>query len=227
MTHPSEWPDLFKEYPIERYLQHSEWENNIYKLYYGNKCSIWPVGIDTEHWKPVPFNNKQIDILLYDKVMWDHDYYEHALIQPIREYLSKYNISYEEIRYGYYRENDFRSALSRCKAMIFLCEHESQGLAYQECLASGVPILAWDQGKFLDPNRYIWGESEISATSIPYFDPHCGIRFQDINDFEDKFESFIVDINNQAFSPRDYIMENLTLEKCSKSFVNILEEVNL
>ena len=37
--------------------------------------------------------------------------------------------------------------------MIFLVEHETQGIAYQEAMACDVPILAWDQGNWLDPKR--------------------------------------------------------------------------
>ena len=32
--------------------------------------------------------------------------------------------------------------------MVFLCEHENQDIAYQQALACGVPILAWDRGGY-------------------------------------------------------------------------------
>jgi glycosyltransferase involved in cell wall biosynthesis len=36
--------------------------------------------------------------------------------------------------------------------MVFLCEHETQGFAYQQALSCGVPIIAWDRGGLLqDP----------------------------------------------------------------------------
>jgi len=36
------------------------------------------------------------------------------------------------------------AALSRGRSMLFLCEHETQGLAYQQAIAAGLTILDWD-----------------------------------------------------------------------------------
>ena len=52
MTHPSEWPDLCDQYPVVRYLQHSKWANDVYRPYYDDRCTIWPVGINTDEWAP-------------------------------------------------------------------------------------------------------------------------------------------------------------------------------
>ena len=53
MTHPSEWPNLCEEYPIAKYLQHSDWAKKLYEPYYGNDvCDTWFAGIDTQRWKP-------------------------------------------------------------------------------------------------------------------------------------------------------------------------------
>ena len=35
----------------------------------------------------------------------------------------------------------YRALLRRSKSMLFLCESETQGMAYQEALASNVPVL--------------------------------------------------------------------------------------
>ncbi len=231
MTHPSEWPTLCGEYPVVKYLQHSEWANNLYKPYFGERCAIWPVGIDTEKWKPYTYgdrttNYRTADFLIYDKVRWEHDRYEAELIQPIRDELTKLGLIFREIRYGFYMEEDFRQTLQQCKAMIFLCEHESQGLAYQECLSSGVPILAWDQGWCLDPNRFRWGQPEIPATSVPYFDERCGLRFQEAPQFPGKLDEFWSRLQAGAFRPRDFVLENLTLEKCAQQYVALLRQAS-
>src|SRR5207249_3719550 len=90
----------------------------------------WPVGIDTELWQPSKPAKKTIDVLLYDKVRWEHDRYEGALIDPIRRTLRNGGRSFREIRYGFYEEKDFHQALLEARTMIFLCEHEGQGIAY-------------------------------------------------------------------------------------------------
>lgn len=218
MSHPSEWPTLCQDYPVLRYLQHSDWTNNIYKPFYGDCCAIWPVGIDTGAWKPVG-TGKDLDFLIYDKVHWERPRREAELIQPVRNALSQRGLSFAELRYGRYDEPEYRRLLARSKAMIFLTEHESQGLAYQECLSCDVPILAWDQGWYLDPNRERWGMPQTPATSVPYFDSRCGETFRGAEEYEARLERFLERLRLREFRPRDYVLENLTLERCSGRFL--------
>ncbi|TAF74503.1 MAG: glycosyltransferase family 1 protein [Bacteroidetes bacterium] len=225
MTHPSEWPNLCNEYPVMKYLQHSEWANSIYKPFYGDKCEIWPVGIDTEKWLPNYKIEKKLDFIIYNKVHWEYEAKEKELLQPIRNHLLSKNLNFVEIKYGYYHSNDFKRLLDCSKAMIFLSEHESQGIAYQEALSTNVPIFAWDQGKLLDPNYKIWGDENKPTSSVPYFDEKCGLRFRDLSEFESKFELFFSKVQNHEFKPREYILENLTLEKSALRFLEIVKSV--
>ncbi|MBE0612753.1 MAG: glycosyltransferase [Burkholderiales bacterium] len=221
MGHPGEWPTLCTDYPVVRYLQHSDWANDVYKPYFGKRCGIWPVGINTHAWTPsaVP---KDLDFLFYDKVQWNRERNQRELIQPIKDVLRRRRMKFAEIRYGGYDESDFRGLLSRSKAMIFLSESESQGLAYQECMSSGVPVLAWDQGWWLDPSRFKWGNADVRATSVPYFDDNCGSTFRNLDEFETSLDRFLDRLHLQEFDPRAYILKNLTLEHCSQRFVDIL-----
>lgn len=221
MTHPSQWPDLCDRYPVLRYLQHSAWANAVYQPYYGDRCEIWPVGIDTQAWSPDHPREKQFDFLIYDKIRWRRDELVPDLLELIRAELTRRKLSFIEIRYGHYDEPQYRQALRQSRAMVFLCEHESQGLACQECLASGVPVLAWDQGRCLDPNRFGWGDPDMPATSVPYFDDRCGLRFRGIDEFSAKLTEFVD--GQSAMAPRDYILENLTLEKCAGRYLQILD----
>jgi hypothetical protein len=224
MTHPSEWPTLFEEYPIAVYLQHCEWCRACYEPYYGDRCRIWPVGIDTYSWTPADQSKKKFDFLIYDKIRWQRETLVPQLVDTIKLELARRNLNFMEIRYGNYKYEQYQAALQSCHSMIFLCEHESQGLAYQECLASGVPVLAWDQGWCLDPERFKWGQPSIPATSVPYFDGRCGVRFRDIGEFPDRLTEFLDLQRSRAFAPRDYISETLTLEKCSAHYLWILEQ---
>jgi glycosyltransferase involved in cell wall biosynthesis len=73
------------------------------------------------------------------------------------------------MRYGYYREGDFLAVLSQCRTMIFLCEHETQGIAYQQALSCNVPILAWDRGgPWQDPAYFPDKVVFEPVTSVPY-----------------------------------------------------------
>lgn len=223
MTHPSEWPTLCEEYPVVTYLQHSHWANEVYRPYFGDRCKIWPVGIDTDDWRPLG-TSKTVDFLIYDKLRWDVPRMHATLLEPIRARLDRLGLSHETLRYGAYAPNEYRAALSRAKAMIFLVEHESQGLACQECLASDVPVLAWDPGECLDPSRFAWGDPHIPATSVPFFDDRCGVRFASIDEFDRALSAFRERLESGQLAPREYILETLTLERCASAFVRYLDE---
>ncbi|QYM80487.1 glycosyltransferase [Horticoccus luteus] len=226
MTHPSEWPTLCQDYPVARYVQHCQWAIDIYRPYYGDKvCAVWPVGIDTDAWQPASASARTCDFLLYNKIRWNHAAMDRDLVEPIRADLRRAGLTFEEILYGHYRPEDYAAALRRCRAMIFICEHESQGIAYQEALAAGVPVLAWDPGEWLDPARFAWGTPHVAATSVPYFDARCGERFVNHAAFGPALGVFQDRLQAGRYAPRDYIMENLTLERSARRYLKLLNEV--
>lgn len=225
-SHPCEAPFLLEKLPVKKVLLSCEWFKNMYAQELGDSVMVWPSGIDTYKWQLTSDDNKDIDVLIYDKVRWNYTHYEQELIEPIKQLLSSRGLKTEVIRYGFYREEDFQNLLTRAKAMIFLCEHETQGFAYLQTLSSGVPILAWDRGGFWqDPSYYPHKVQFQSVSSVPYWDERCGVKFKDFNDFPVKLEEFIEKLNSQQFTPRDYILANLTLEKCAENYVNIVTKV--
>lgn len=222
--HPMEWPTLFDDYPVARYVVHCDWVKAMYERHYGPRISTWAVGIDTDRWAPVPASAKTVDFLIYDKVRWDYDRVHRALVDPIVDVLKKRGLSFETIRYGSYKPEEFRAALSRAKAMLFLCEHETQGLAYQQAMSCNVPILAWNPGVWLDPWRFRHGEGHVPATSVPFFDERCGGTFLGAPDFDGALGHFLERTGSGKFKPRDYVLENLTLEGCARNYIGLLEK---
>ena len=221
-SHPIECPDLFENYiNVKKILVPGPWMKEMCEPYYQNKVQHWPVGIDTYKWD-VNIKSAQLDIdfLIYDKIRWQHDEYEKTFINPIKEKLKALNLSFEVIRYGSYDHAELIEKLGRCKAMLFLCEHETQGLAYQQVLATGTPILAWDRGGFWqDPYYFPHKVKYKPVSSVPYWDDRCGLKFENLGDFESqvkKFQNLLA-----SFRPREYIIENLTLEKCAKDYNDI------
>lgn len=225
MTHPSEWPNICKEYPIAKYLQHSDWARDVYVPFFGsNICDTWFAGIDTEEWKPLQVE-KSIDVLIYNKIRWDHVEKNENLRNPIIDYLNSLNLTYKEIVYGKYDEKEYKSLLRNSKSMIFLCEHESQGFACCEALSMDIPVFAWDQGYCLDPNRFQWNDPIMPATSVPFFDKSCGEKFTDYIEFHSKFDSFHENVQNNNYSPRQFVLNNLTLRKSGERMMQILDSV--
>ena len=60
-SHPIDCPDLFEKYPnVKKFLVPGEWMRQMCEPFYGDKVVAWPVGIDTEKWKPS--NKEKINV---------------------------------------------------------------------------------------------------------------------------------------------------------------------
>ena len=94
--------------------------------------------------------------------------------------------------------------------------HESQGFAIEEAMSCNVPLLVWDSVYMSQEQGYNY--PNIPCTSIPYWDSRCGETFYKKEDLEKTFDIFIT----KLYQPREYIMEQLSLEKCSKNLVSLL-----
>ncbi len=227
--YPLELPELCKEYNIKKFLQHSEWVLDLAKsakVYDEEIFDLWSAGIDTAEWRPeTDLRSRELDVLIYNKLYWDRERQDMQLAQPIREFLTSRGYSYAEISYGNYFNDEYKDMLSRSKVMIFLSAHESQGIAYQECLSSGVPVIAWDQGEWLDPIRFQYDRPLVAATSVPFFDERCGTTFSNAREFTSKFQQFFDDAMCSRFSPREFILENLSIEKSTKRMLDIYRSI--
>ncbi|MDD5050821.1 MAG: hypothetical protein PHV93_03740 [Candidatus Pacebacteria bacterium] len=171
----------------------------IRRGYRRSHIDYWPVGIDTNEFKPSKKEKKFV--LLYTKHRPKKD------LEKIENILKGKNIEYKTIRYGSYKENLYKSLLEETKYIIWLGKEESQGIALEEALSADVPILVWDLPK---------------ATAAFYFDPRCGLKIENESELEEavmKMESGL-----SRFSPRQYILENLNLEKQAQDFLFLYEK---
>jgi hypothetical protein len=220
-------PHLLERLPVRRVLVPGPWVETMCRPVWGQAVKAWAVGVDTEFWKPGDQAAKRYDVLLYDKIRWDHSRYDSDLIDPIRHHLRSRGHTFRELRYGDYREEDLCASLSECRVMIFLCEHETQGIAYQQALSCGVPILAWDRGgPWQDPAFYPHKIVFEPVSSVPYWDDRCGMRFSTPSEFEAAWDRFWADFSAGRFDPRSYILEHLTLEKCASEYVRTVEDLS-
>jgi hypothetical protein len=226
-SHPLDDPHVFERLPVKKILLPGAWMKEMWRPHWDEPVAVWPVGIDTDRWQPRAAAEKLTDVLLYDKVRWDHERYEISLIEPVRRRLWQTGRSFREIRYGSYRETDYQAALAECRTMIFLCEHETQGIAYQQALAAGVPILAWDRGGYWQDPAYFPAKVKFQpVTSVPYWDERCGRTFAAIEEFDDAWDRFWDEARSGRFSPRSYILENLTLEQCARQYMQHVRDVS-
>ena len=171
-----------------------------------NKISVWPVGIET-------FNNKRnitYDCLIYFKRR------DQKELDAVKQFLDSKNLTYKMVEYGGYGEDGFKNLVNQAKFCFLIIGTESQGIAVQEIMSMGVPIIAWDIKEWLDQ-----GEAyRVPATSIPYWDERCGEVFFNIKDLEVTFSKFYATLDQ--YDPKAFIKDNLSFECSVKTLLDIL-----
>lgn len=224
--HPSDDPELLNRLPIRKIIVTSEWFRRMCEPHWGSLLTVWRVGVDTELWKPGPSERRPIDMLVYNKVMKNYESRKHELVIPILRALERRGLKVATLRYGSYREGQFLTLLKRSKAMLFLSEHETQGLARLQAHSCGLPVLAWDKGGFWENPAYFPHKVRFSpVSSVPDWDARCGVKFKDMEEFPARLEEFLNRLVERSFAPREYILENFTLEQCAGEYLKIVQEV--
>ena len=192
---------------FNHYITPSKWVEDYFKTYeLSNKVNmhIWAVGVDTDHF--APRRGVKSKCLVY------HKRGKLENLQDIIFTLDRLEIEYELLSYGSYTEEDLITACSNSLFAILNTDTESQGIAYQEILSMGVPCYVVD--------KTIWDydkDKPFPATSAPYFDKRCGIKHKNLS----RLAEFLDCLN--GYKPREYILDNLTLEKCASEYVKLLE----
>lgn len=217
--HPSQNPNLMKDARFKYYLltcKSCKWLKDVFSKVYGDKCVLWHAGISTDEWIDTKSHEKSIDVLIYDKIRWERKKTTPLFLEPVKNYLDKKGLSYFVLQYGDITHDVYKDLLSKSKAMIFLCEHETQGMVYQEALASNVPIIAWDHGWWTDPVWPAYAENPIPATSVPLFSSNCGERFKMTSEFPKVFEKFWAQLDD--YKPREFVQREVSFKKSADAY---------
>jgi hypothetical protein len=178
----------------------------------------FPFPVDTERFIPKDVN-KTLDCIVY---------YKHRnpyLFQSVLQILQEKNISYKVFQYGGYKEDEYLEALQHSKFMISIDAHESQGFALEEAMSCNVPLLVLDATSMYDEmyseNAPVYAyqrPKQLLATSVPYWSNECGIKIKTIEEFPKAIECMLEIYS--SFTPRNYILENLSDEVCMRRILN-------
>ena len=191
----------------------SEWVKNLYKRWIPeNKIKIWASGIDTHKFSDRSNFEKKYDFLIYFKRRSNED------LNEVIKLLNNKNQSFQVIEYGSYNEKQFIDSISSSRYGIILDNTESQGVAIEEMLSCNLPLLVWDVTHWTDRGE----EYKVESTSVPYWDERCGVKFTDLTELEDSYLIFLEKID--TFVPREFALNNLSLEICSKKIITELNE---
>ena len=215
--HPAQAPTLMDDARFRSYLVPCDWYRDVFAPNYGDRCGVWFGGIDTNAWPDLSTTPKDIDFLVYDKIRWNREALGASLMQPILASLAQRGQRVHVLRRGAYDLAEYRTLLGRARAVLFVCEHETQGLAYQEAMACNVPILAWDPGEWLDPQRALWTPDPVPASSVPYFDARCGERFANADGFSTALDRFLG--RRAEYAPRAYVQQHLSLAESARLYL--------
>jgi len=142
------------------------------------------------------------------------------------KFLDSKNLNYKVFDYiRKYKEEDFLQYLKTCKYGIVLGRHESQGFAIQEMLSCDIPLLVWGVTLRKQEYPYLADYQNIKTqvSTVPYWSNQCGELFYNYNEIENKYKIFINKLD--SYKPREFILENLSLDACSKQWNQLFYEL--
>ena len=223
LNHPGEMPFLMKDIRFRYYLVTCDWMYDLFQPVFGEKTKKWYAGIEADRYHHNPPDLRDIDVLVYDKIRWNRETLVPQFMMRLERMMEARNLSYEIVEYGNYDHRVYLDQVARSRSMVFLCEHETQGMAYQEAMAADVPILAWDNGSWLDPDWKRFSSVPIGASSVPHFSERCGVRFKSPEDLEASFADFWSRLD--SFSPRNYVEEHLSLRGSASIYVELVDSL--
>ena len=219
--HFSVFPELHQMNIINKsnsiYIQPSKWAAEVWKnhQYCKNiKIKPLPFGVETNKFNEIKQIKDRNQVFIYCKRRDPNEF------NLIKKFLTSRNIEYKIFDYlQRYNENEYINYLQNSKFGVWLDAHESQGFALQEALSCNVPLFVWN----IKSMRQEYGSSysDIPATTIPYWDERCGEFFYNMNELEDKFNLFLSKL--ETYKPREYILENLSMEVCEKKLIEVIK----
>jgi hypothetical protein len=162
---------------------------------------------------PIKIVEKQKDIKLnnHKALIYFKKRKNEELIE-VQNLLDKKNIQYKTFIYGDYNNQDLINEALTSTFGIILNKSESQGIAIQELMATNLPLFVIDYEK----NEYL-NLNSFKFSSVPYWSDKCGIKINNINDFENKIDEFIKNLT--IYTPKDFIKENLSADKVRDRFI--------
>ena len=176
-----------------------------------------PFGLDIQESKK--------DIIEYDCLVY-YKARHPSLLNFTKSVLDNSCLKYNVYTYGSYDRSEYIQTLRKSRFVIWVGSHESQGFAFQECLATGTPIYVYDVKSLKDeysPNgqfNYTEYSQSLNATTASHWDSRCGMKVYSNQEFLEKFSEFINKLD--SFRPSEYVKETVSDEVCFKRFLDAL-----
>jgi len=206
---PSEYGSIIANNEIDRVIMPSLWVKEYYEKLEPRligKISVWPAGVN------IPQNEEQkektLDFIVYNKVGMSE------IFKEVVKYLNLKKYVFKVVDYNNFKQAKFFHLLNSTKALIYLSESESQGLAMFEAWARNVPVLIWERGFWEKQGFRVSGN-----TASPYVSEQSGMRFKNFADFKNVLPKFL----KSNFVPKRYVLENFTDSLCAEKLLEIIK----
>lgn len=232
---PDEYDALITNQSIEKYLTPSDWNKRLFLEMapcLEGRLFSWPAGVDTEYFKPDEKMVRNNTVIVYHK--FESDQFRYRVCCELRKYgfepvVFKYggrplefyqgNGASQEIEK--YDVNKFREALNHACFAVVISDQESQGIALAEMWSMDVPTICFD------PHYYMWEwegrliERDGDISSCPYLSEQTGMRFSSFEELGHILDGLSVDY--KRFSPREWVLANMSDEVCARKFLELID----
>jgi hypothetical protein len=153
---------------------------------------------------------KIIDCIIYFKRR------DPNLLKTVCKQVEELGLRFKVFTYGTYKNEEYINSLKIAKCCIWIGTHESQGFAFQECLASNVPILCLDASTMfeeLTPRgisqyEHLKGKRLLQSTTATQWSPECGIKITEMNEFKSALTLLLEDTTK--YQPRTFILSKVS-----------------
>ena len=201
---------------IDRVIVPCSWVEQAYlKDGLQTPIKIWAAGVDENYWSPEKYLKKD-KILIYWKSESDQ------FIKKIISLVLDFGYQPVILRYGKYKPTDYKEVLNQCKFSIFVSLNESQGISLAEAWAMNVPTLVWQPDK-----NYVVDILSRSHNFIydfispaPYLSNQTGAFWTSL----ESLAQLIRSIDLIEYSPRDWVLKNMTDQICAKNYLQIISD---
>ena len=177
----------------------SQWVGDLFLKHFNiEKQLVWPVAIYKPEDQPSLIKN---DCLIYHKNRTQED------LDYIKQLLSRRRLSYTQLQYGSYTQDDFKKMLSSVKFCVIIDNTESQGIAIQEMMAARKPLFVWDTPVW----DHMGQEYSVPATSVPYWSDQCGEKTSEKEYLDLSLDRFLGRM--LEYQPKDFIDKELSPQR--------------
>lgn len=167
------------------------------------RVQSWFAGVDAEFWKPIP-GRQPISTQGNTRsaiVYWKTE--PESFCQEVEEVLGRHGWLIRRLRYGNYRQREYKETLANCRLAVFISRSESQGIALAEAWAMDVPTLVFNPGW-----RPLEGGGVETASAAPYLTRDCGQAWATLSELDALLTK--IETEGLAFSPRNWVLGNMT-----------------